>query len=206
MVDVVADKAEWGKTLAPGHGQGIAVHRCFLSYVATVVEVAVDAKGKLTVPRVDTAIDCGFAANPERIYSQVEGAATMGLSLAKYGEISFKNGRVVQNNFDVFKVIRVGEAPQITLNATALALRHSAGQVGAVASDRGSAPPRPEESAGCAATLEHSRRSHLIGIISIAFRSNAILTPIGQMPSFKSTDCNIQLIQFDLGCIRTTQL
>ncbi len=114
VVELVAEKAEWGKKLAAGHGQGIAVHRCFLSYVATVVEVAVDAKGKLTVPRVDTAIDCGFAANPERIYSQVEGAATMGLSLAKYGEISFKNGRVVQNNFDGFKVIRVDEAPQIT--------------------------------------------------------------------------------------------
>jgi isoquinoline 1-oxidoreductase beta subunit len=75
---------------------------------------AVDAKGKLTVPRVDTAIDCGFAANPERIYSQIEGAATMGLSLAKYGEISFKNGRVEQNNFDGFPVVRIDEAPQIT--------------------------------------------------------------------------------------------
>ena len=114
VVELVADKAEWGKRLPPGHGQGIAVHRCFLSYVATVVEVAVDDKGKLTVPRVDTAIDCGFAANPERIYSQIEGAATMGLSLAKYGEISFKNGRVQQNNFDGFQVVRVDEAPQIT--------------------------------------------------------------------------------------------
>jgi isoquinoline 1-oxidoreductase beta subunit len=114
VVELVADKAEWGKKLPPGHGQGIAVHRSFLSYVATVVEVAVDAKGKLTVPRVDTAIDCGFAANPERIYSQIEGAATMGLSLAKYGEISFKNGRVEQNNFDGFQVVRIDEAPQIT--------------------------------------------------------------------------------------------
>ena len=80
------------------------MHRSFVSYVATVVEVAVDDKGRLSVPRVDTAIDCGFAANPERIYSQIEGAAVMGLSLAKYGEISFKNGRVEQNNFDGFQV------------------------------------------------------------------------------------------------------
>jgi isoquinoline 1-oxidoreductase beta subunit len=114
VVELVADKAEWGKKLPPGHGQGIAVHRCFLSYVATVVEVAVDDKGKLTVPRVDTAIDCGFAANPERIYSQVEGAAVMGLGLAKYGEISFKNGRVQQNNFDGFQVLRIDESPPIT--------------------------------------------------------------------------------------------
>ena len=114
VVELVADKAEWGKKLPPGHGQGIAAHRSFLSYVATVVEVAVDDKGRLSVPRVDTAIDCGFAANPERIYSQIEGAAVMGLSLARYGEISFKNGRVEQNNFDGFQVARIDESPPIT--------------------------------------------------------------------------------------------
>jgi isoquinoline 1-oxidoreductase subunit beta len=114
VVELVADKAEWGKKLPPRHGQGIAVHRSFVSYVATVVEVAVDDKGRLSVPRVDTAIDCGFAANPERIYSQIEGAAVMGLSLAKYGEISFKNGRVEQNNFDGFQVLRIDESPPIT--------------------------------------------------------------------------------------------
>jgi isoquinoline 1-oxidoreductase beta subunit len=114
VVELVADKAEWGRKLPPRHGQGIAVHRSFLSYVATVVEVAVDEKGKLSVPRVDTAIDCGFAANPERIYSQIEGAAVMGLSLAKYGEISFKNGRVEQNNLDGFQVLRIDESPPIT--------------------------------------------------------------------------------------------
>jgi isoquinoline 1-oxidoreductase beta subunit len=114
VVELVADRAEWGKKLPPRHGQGIAVHRCFLSYVATVVEVAVDDKGKLSVPRVDTAIDCGFAANPERIYSQIEGAAVMGLSLAKYGEISFKNGRVEQSNFDGLQLLRIDESPPIT--------------------------------------------------------------------------------------------
>jgi isoquinoline 1-oxidoreductase subunit beta len=114
VVELVAEKAEWGKKLPPRHGQGIAVHRSFLSYAATVVEVAVDEKGNLSVPRVDTAIDCGFAANPERIYSQIEGAAVMGLSLAKYGEISFKNGRVQQNNFDGFQVARIDEAPPLT--------------------------------------------------------------------------------------------
>ena len=114
VVELVAEKADWGKKLPPRHGQGIAVHRCFLSYVASVVEVAVDEKGGVSVPRVDTAIDCGFAANPERILSQIEGAAVMGLSLARYGEISFKNGRVEQNNFDGFQVVRIDEAPLIT--------------------------------------------------------------------------------------------
>jgi isoquinoline 1-oxidoreductase subunit beta len=114
VVDLVARKADWGRKLPARHGLGIAVHRSFLSYVATVVEVAVDDKGKLTVPRVDTAIDCGFAANPERIRSQIEGAAVMALSLAKYGEISFKNGRVQQNNFDGYQVARIDESPAIT--------------------------------------------------------------------------------------------
>ena len=114
VVELVAEKGEWGRPVPKGHGLGIAVHRSFVSYIATIVEVAVDDKGKLTIPRVDTAIDCGTFVNPERIQSQMEGAAIMGLSLAKYGEISFKNGRVEQGNFDTFQVARIDEAPIVT--------------------------------------------------------------------------------------------
>jgi len=114
VVELAAEKAEWGRKLPPRHGLGIAVHRSFLSYIATVVEAAVDEKGNLTVPRVETAIDCGFAANPERIRSQIEGAAIMGLSLARYGEVSFKNGRAEQSNFHDYQVVRIGEAPGVT--------------------------------------------------------------------------------------------
>jgi len=113
-VEVVADKGEWGRSVPKGHGLGIAVHRSFVSYIATIVEVAIDDKGKLTVPRVDTAIDCGTYVNPERIHSQIEGAAIMGLSLVKYGEITFKDGQVQQGNFDDFPVIRMDESPLIT--------------------------------------------------------------------------------------------
>ncbi len=114
VVELVAQKGQWGRSLPKGHGLGIAAHRSFVSYVATIVEVAVDDKGKLTIPRVDTAIDCGTYVNPERIQSQIEGAAIMGLSLAKYGEITFKNGRVQQKNFDDFKVARIDEGPVVT--------------------------------------------------------------------------------------------
>jgi isoquinoline 1-oxidoreductase beta subunit len=114
VIEVAAEQAGWGRSLPPGHGLGIAAHRSFVSYVATVIEVAVDDKGKLRVPRVDTAIDCGFAANPERIRSQIEGAAVMGLSIAKYGQITFKNGRAQQNNFDGFQVARIDESPAVT--------------------------------------------------------------------------------------------
>ena len=68
-----------------------------------------DAKRK-----VDTAIDCGTYVNPERIQSQIEGTAIMGLSLAKYGEITFKDGRVQQGNFGNYQVIRIDEAPIVT--------------------------------------------------------------------------------------------
>jgi isoquinoline 1-oxidoreductase beta subunit len=114
VVELVAEKGGWGRAVPKGHGLGIAVHRSFVSYIATIVEVAVDDKGKLTVPRVDTAIDCGTFVNPERIQSQIEGAAIMGLSLAKYGELSFKDGRAVQGNFDDFPLVRIDEAPLVT--------------------------------------------------------------------------------------------
>src|SRR3954452_23868473 len=114
VVELVADKGEWGRTVPKGHGLGIAAHRSFVSYIATIVEVAVDEKGKLTVPRVDTAIDCGTYVNPERIASQIEGAAIMGLSLAKYGEITFKDGKVQQKNFADFQVLRIDESPAVT--------------------------------------------------------------------------------------------
>jgi isoquinoline 1-oxidoreductase beta subunit len=71
----------------------------------------VDSKGKITIPRVDTAIDCGFAVNPERIRAQCEGSAVMGTSLALYGELTFKNGRVQQSTLDDFKLARATDAP-----------------------------------------------------------------------------------------------
>jgi isoquinoline 1-oxidoreductase subunit beta len=111
VAETAAQAAGWGKSLPKGEGLGIAAHRSFLSYVATVVHASVDAKGNLAVPNVYTAIDCGFHINPERIRSQVEGAAVMGLALAKHGQITFKNGRVQQNNYDGFVVTRIDEAP-----------------------------------------------------------------------------------------------
>jgi len=109
VVERAAKEAGWGTKLPAGSGMGIAVQRSFLTYVATVVQVKVDKDGAVTVPRVDTAIDCGFCVNPERVRSQIEGAAVMGLSLSKYTNITFKNGRVEQGNFNDYKVLRIGE-------------------------------------------------------------------------------------------------
>jgi isoquinoline 1-oxidoreductase beta subunit len=114
VTELAAEKAGWGRELPPGHGLGIAAHRSFVSYVATVVEVAVDSSGNISVPQVDTAIDCGFHVNPERIESQIQGAATFAMSLAKYGQVTFKDGRVEQSNFDTYRVVRIDEAPRLT--------------------------------------------------------------------------------------------
>ncbi len=114
VTELAADKAGWGRQLPPGHGLGIAAHRSFVSYVAAVVEVAVDDKGNITLPRVDIAVDCGTYVNPERIRSQMEGAVIMGMGVAKHGEITFKDGQVQQGNYDDFRVIRIDEAPLAT--------------------------------------------------------------------------------------------
>jgi isoquinoline 1-oxidoreductase beta subunit len=111
VAEIAAEQAGWGKQLPKGEGLGIAAHRSFLTYVATVVHAAVDDKGALSIKQVDTAIDCGFHVNPERIRSQIEGAAVMGLALAKHGQITFKDGRPQQNNFDGFVVARIDDAP-----------------------------------------------------------------------------------------------
>ena len=115
VVELAAEKAGWGRKLPQGHGLGIAAHRSFVTYVATVVEVAVDDKGNFSIPRVDTAIDCGFHVNPERIRSQIEGAAVMGLSLAKYGEITLQErpGRAEQLQ-RLSGRPRIDESPDVT--------------------------------------------------------------------------------------------
>jgi isoquinoline 1-oxidoreductase beta subunit len=113
VIEVAAERSGWGRQMPKGRGLGIAAHRSFVTYVATAVEVAVDEKGNLFIPRIDTAIDCGYAVNPERIRSQIEGSAMMGLTLAKC-EITYKNGRVEQSNFHDFQLARIEESPTET--------------------------------------------------------------------------------------------
>jgi isoquinoline 1-oxidoreductase beta subunit len=114
VVETAAREAGWGRTLPKGRGLGIAAHYSFVTYVATVVEVAVDDKGELTVPRVDIAVDCGASVNPDRVRAQMEGACIMGLGIATSSEISFKDGRVVQDNFHTYEVTRMAAAPRET--------------------------------------------------------------------------------------------
>jgi isoquinoline 1-oxidoreductase beta subunit len=113
VVEAAARGARWGRKLPKGHGLGLAFAYSFVTYAATVVEVAVDAKGKVAVVAVDMALDCGPQVNPERIRAQMEGAAVMGLSLAFTGEITFEAGRVKQSNFHDYEVLRHAQSPRV---------------------------------------------------------------------------------------------
>jgi isoquinoline 1-oxidoreductase subunit beta len=112
VAELAAKEAGWGKSMPKGSGMGIAAHYSFVSYVAAVVQVAVDNKGEITIPRVDIAIDCGATVNPDRVVAQMQGACVMGVGVATLGEISFKNGRAQQDNFHQYEVSRMPAAPR----------------------------------------------------------------------------------------------
>jgi isoquinoline 1-oxidoreductase beta subunit len=112
VVETAAKEAGWGRKLPKGRGLGIAAHYSFVSYVASVVEVAVDSKGVVTIPRVDIAVDCGATVNPDRVRAQMQGACVMGVSVATLGEMSFKAGRAEQDNFHTYEITRMAGAPR----------------------------------------------------------------------------------------------
>ena len=112
VIELAAKQASWGKTLPKGSGQGIAAHYSFVTYVAVVIEVAVNAAGELSIPRVDMAVDCGATVNPDRVRSQLEGACIMGISAALFGAITFAKGRAQQDNFHQYRLLRLPEAPR----------------------------------------------------------------------------------------------
>ncbi len=111
VLNLAADKAGWGKSLPTGEGMGLAVHRSFVTYVATAVRVKI-VDGKIRAPEIHLAVDCGFAANPERIRSQMEGAGVMGMTLALYGGLTFKNGAVAESNFHDYQMVRSDNFPE----------------------------------------------------------------------------------------------
>ncbi len=112
VIERATHEAGWGRSVPKGRGLGLAATYSFMSYAAAVIEVEVGAGGKIAIPRVDIAFDCGPQVNPDRVRAQLEGACIMGLTVAKHGEITFGDGRVLQSNFDDFPVMRISEAPR----------------------------------------------------------------------------------------------
>ncbi|XHS76548.1 molybdopterin cofactor-binding domain-containing protein [Burkholderiaceae bacterium UC74_6] len=112
VIERVTKEAGWGRKMPKGRGLGLAANYSFVTYMAVVAEVVVGPKGALSIPRIDVAVDCGPAINPDRIRSQIEGACMMALSHALHSEITFKNGRVEQSNYHDYEIARLYEAPK----------------------------------------------------------------------------------------------
>jgi isoquinoline 1-oxidoreductase beta subunit len=112
VTELVAEKSGWGKRKhGKGTGVGIAAHKSFLTYVATVVEVEVNDQGEVRISRVDVALDAGLVVNPEATRAQFEGAAVFGTSVARTGEITATKGVIDQSNFQDYPVARINEVP-----------------------------------------------------------------------------------------------
>jgi len=112
VLDTLAEKGDWGKPMPAGKGRGMAIHESYNSIVGMIAEVAVGGRGEVKVERVVIACDCGHTVNPRTVEMQLEGGMIYGLSAALFGEITIKNGRVVEGNFDTYPVVRLKDAPK----------------------------------------------------------------------------------------------
>ncbi len=113
VLDLAAQKANWGSALPAGRARGIATHFSFDSYVAQVAEVSVEKDGTVHVHRVVAAVDCGQTVNPDTVKAQLEGGIIFGLTAALKTEITLDRGRVQQRNFHDYPMSRMFEAPAI---------------------------------------------------------------------------------------------
>jgi isoquinoline 1-oxidoreductase subunit beta len=116
VLDLAAEKGDWGKPLPQGHGRGIAIFEAYGSIVGEVAEVSLDDRGRVKVERVTIAVDCGHVVNPQTVAEQMEGGMIFGLTAALYGEVSIKNGAAVQGNFDTYPMVRLAEAPPTSVH------------------------------------------------------------------------------------------
>ncbi len=113
VLDAAAEKAGWGSPLPPGVHRGIAQFMGYGSYSAAVAEVSISNKGELKVHRMVLALNCGHAVNPDQIAAQVEGSVAYGLSATLYGECTIEHGRIVEENFHTYPVLRLAEMPKV---------------------------------------------------------------------------------------------
>jgi isoquinoline 1-oxidoreductase beta subunit len=113
VLDTVAQKADWGKAMPQGTAQGVAIAESYGSIVAEVAEVSVSKRGEVRVDRVVCAVDCGHVVNPLTVAEQMESGIVYGLTAALYGQITIKDGRVVEGNFDDYQMLRLDAMPEV---------------------------------------------------------------------------------------------
>jgi isoquinoline 1-oxidoreductase beta subunit len=113
VLNAAAERASWGKPAAPGVFRGLAQTMGFGSYVAACAEVSVNNDGVLKIHRIVAATDPGHAVNPQQIEAQIEGSFVYGLSAALYGECTVKDGKIEQDNFSNYPVLKMNEMPRV---------------------------------------------------------------------------------------------
>jgi isoquinoline 1-oxidoreductase subunit beta len=113
VLNAVAERAGWNTPAPAGIYRGIAQIKAFDSYVAAVAEISVTGGNKIKVHRIVAATDSGYAVNPAQIERQVAGSFVYGLSALFYQEITIKDGRVVEENFDSYSSMRMSEMPKV---------------------------------------------------------------------------------------------
>jgi len=116
VLELAAEKADWGQSLPQRVGRGVSVQFVFGTYMAQVAEVEVSKNGAVRVRRVVCAVDCGTVVNPDTVQAQIQSAIIFGITSALYGEITLKNGRVEQTNFDTYQMLRMNEVPAIEVH------------------------------------------------------------------------------------------
>lgn len=115
VLDVAAEKAGWGEPLLPGRGRGIAISYTFDAACAQVVEVSVE-DGLVTVERVTCAFDCGLQVDPRNIEDQLESSILFGLSAALAGKATLADGKVVESNFNDYRIMSMAALPRVDLH------------------------------------------------------------------------------------------
>jgi isoquinoline 1-oxidoreductase beta subunit len=115
VLNTVAQAANWGSAVPTGQGRGVSVMHAFGSFFAIIVDVAVE-QGEVAVKRVVCAVDCGMVVNPDTIEAQVQGGIIFGITAALYSQITIKNGRVEQNNFTDYRMLRIDQTPPIEVH------------------------------------------------------------------------------------------
>jgi isoquinoline 1-oxidoreductase subunit beta len=116
VLDLAAEKAGWGQSLPERVGRGVALQFVFGTYLAQVAEVEVSKTGAVRVRRVVCAVDCGTVVNPDTVRAQIQSAVIFGITASLHGEITLKDGRVQQANFDTYQMLRIDEAPAIEVH------------------------------------------------------------------------------------------
>jgi isoquinoline 1-oxidoreductase beta subunit len=113
VLNAAAKKANWGKPLPSGVHRGVAQFMGYGSYSACVAEVSVTGGSLVRIKRLVFALDCGHVVNPYLVREQIEGSVVMALGAIFNQEITVENGRIKQQNFDSYPLLKLAQVPKV---------------------------------------------------------------------------------------------